>query len=66
MEMLIRPQGIKLPIKSKSESKARVVKVAAGRAHTLALTNENEIFSLGKCDCYNYIRLVLVKSQNCK
>ena len=46
LEMIIRPMGITLPVKDAEKSK--VIKVAAGRAHTLALTNDGDIFSLGK------------------
>ena len=38
--MLIQPMPITLPVRNPSQVK--VTKVAAGRAHTLALTSENE------------------------
>jgi len=41
LEMLVQPVPLKLPTKAKAK------KVAAGRAHTLVLTDENEVFSLG-------------------
>ncbi len=44
LEMLIQPLGVTLPVRS---SKSRVVRVAAGREHTLALTNDGDVFSLG-------------------
>jgi alpha-tubulin suppressor-like RCC1 family protein len=45
LELLIQPLGIKMPVRDPDRSK--VVKVAAGRAHTLALTNDGDVFSLG-------------------
>ncbi len=41
--MVIRPAGIKLPI----DENAKVTSVAAGRAHSLALTDQGDVFSLG-------------------
>ena len=43
LEMLTRPAPIQLPI----HSSVHVIKVAAGRSHSLFLTDRNELFSLG-------------------
>ena len=40
-DVVITPQPISLPIHSK------VVRVSAGRSHTLALTEEGQVFSIG-------------------
>lgn len=45
LEMLIQPRGVTLPVRDRTKSKA--VAVAAGRAHTLVLTNDGDVFSLG-------------------
>ncbi len=45
LELLIQPVGVILPVKD--ENKSRVIKVAAGREHSLALTNDGDIFALG-------------------
>ena len=42
--MLIQPMPITLPVKN--PGKVKVTQVAAGRAHTLALTNENEVLTI--------------------
>ena len=45
-DMLIQPVGITLPTTS-DPAKTKVNQVSCGRAHTLALTDHDEIFSLG-------------------
>lgn len=45
LEMLIRPMGVTLPVRS--PGKSRVRKVAAGREHTAALTTDGDVFMLG-------------------
>ena len=45
LEMLIQPRGVTLPVRDRTKSKA--VAVAAGRAHSLVLTNDGDVFSLG-------------------
>ena len=57
LEMIIRPMGITLPVRDADKSK--VVKVAAGSAHTLALTNDGDIFSLGEFNMYTSSYLAL-------
>ncbi len=46
LEMLVQPLGVTLPVRDAGRSRVR--KVAAGREHTLALTDDGDVFSLGE------------------
>lgn len=47
MELVIYPAPIELPCRSQDDAPPLAVKAAAGRAHTIVLTNEGSIFALG-------------------
>lgn len=47
MDVLIYPAPIELPAASHDETAPQAVKAAAGRAHTIILTNQGSIFALG-------------------
>jgi alpha-tubulin suppressor-like RCC1 family protein len=44
-ELVIQPMGVTLPVRDPERTKA--VSVAAGRAHTIILTNDGDVFSMG-------------------